>query len=126
MKDKWRLDTVCSKCGSWTADICSDIGPEILRNWDFKNPAFHKNQPGVTSIPRLEWERQVAREIAAIRAIRSCPNCHGPLVILKEAEGKVVLGCMQECGYMESLPPHSARWFAEARPRCPPPQEAKP
>lgn len=52
---KWRLAMVCSKCGSFYIGICADEGtpPDLL---DSKNPVFHKNQPGVTTIPWLDWK----------------------------------------------------------------------
>ncbi len=51
--ERWRPNVVCSKCGSPYGAICSDDPKvDIL---DSKNPAFHKNQEGVTRIPYKEW-----------------------------------------------------------------------
>ena len=50
----WRRNTVCSKCGSSNAGICADKGTE-LDFMDFDNPAFHKNQLGVNTIPYKDW-----------------------------------------------------------------------
>ena len=53
---RWRMNTVCSKCGSDYAGICSDDPKANLG--DFDNPSFHKNQVGVTVIPFKEWQRR--------------------------------------------------------------------
>ena len=49
---RWRREMVCSRCGSPYAGICSDGHVKI---GDSKNPALHRNQPGVSCIPLKEW-----------------------------------------------------------------------
>ena len=52
---QWRENNVCSKCGSAYGGICADKGAKVSMT-DFGNPAFHKNQPGVTMIPWNKWK----------------------------------------------------------------------
>mgnify|MGYP001613582149 CR=1 FL=1 len=59
---RWRLDTVCSKCGSGYAGVCSDVGldgkhPNIM---DDDSLLRHANQLGVRNILRKEWLAQAA------------------------------------------------------------------
>ena len=46
--------------------------------------------------------------------VNHCPDCGWPLVIQKDSEGEVVLGCAQNCGYVEPLPPDMALRLAGA------------
>jgi len=51
---RWRQEYVCSRCGSPYAGICADKDVEV-KITDVRNPAFHKNQEGVTRIPLKQW-----------------------------------------------------------------------